>query len=114
MEIKGEDYHVSYNAAIATVTLKGALRLRGITEYNHIMQLLNEAIAQAPNTVTLDLQELQFLNSSGINALSRFVIKVRDQGNSELVVRGSRQIPWQEKSLGNFQRLMPTVRLEWR
>ena len=30
-----------------------------------------------------------------------------------MIVRGSKAIPWQGKSLKNLQRLMPSLTLEW-
>ena len=62
--------------------------------------------------MTLDLRQLQFLNSSGINALSKFILHVRNQKVSQVLVQGSARFPWQEKSLINLQRLLPTLKLE--
>ena len=112
MEVKGNNYHVIYNPTTATVILQGTLRLRGLAEYDPIIQLLNDVVGQKPETITLDLQQLRFLNSSGINILFRFVINVREQAASKLFVRGSSQIPWQQKSLINLQRLMAGAQLE--
>ena len=112
MEVKGENYHITYNPSAATVTFGGTLRLRGMAEYAPIIQLLDEVVRQGPDTIILDVCQLQFLNSSGINNLFRFVIKVRDQDRSKLIVRGSAQVAWQQKSLQNLQRLMASVQLE--
>jgi hypothetical protein len=113
MEIKGNGYHVIGDPTTTTVTFQGVLRLRGVTEYDHIVQLLNDMAVQEPNTITLDLRKLRFLNSSGINVLFRFVIKLREQATSKLIVHGSCQVPWQQRSLQNLQRLMANVQLEW-
>jgi hypothetical protein len=40
------------------------------------------------------------------------VIKVRQKGTIQMVVKGSKSIPWQAKSLKNLQRLMPSLQLE--
>jgi hypothetical protein len=81
-------------------------------EYESIMNLLLDAIEDMP-MLTLNLQELEFLNSSGISMLSMFVVKVRNQGQSQLVIQGSNQVLWQTKSLRNLQRLMPSLKLEF-
>ena len=113
MEIKGEEYSVTYEPAIATVTCEGSFRLRG-SEYKPIAQLLDDVINERPPTITLNVKELRFLNSSGINMLSKFVIKVRKQKQkaSQVIVQGCREYPWQRKSLKNLQRLMPALKLE--
>jgi hypothetical protein len=114
IEIKTNDYWVCYDPVAQTVICGGSLRLNGMPEYAPIVELLDTVVAVAPPLITLDLQKLQFLNSSGINVLSKFVIKVRQQSQSGLVIQGSQTIPWQGKSLKNLQRLMPTLRLELR
>lgn len=112
MEIKTDDYSVEYQPANETVYLRGSLRLSGTEEYAAIAELLSQIADNAPETINVNLQKLEFLNSSGINMLSKFVIKVRQQGNTGITIQGSKGIPWQGKSLKNFQRLMPGLKLE--
>lgn len=113
MEIKTEDYSVWYDTATKTVTCQGTLRLSGAKDYSPIAQLLDDVVEQQPPMLILNLQQLELLNSSGINMLSKFVIKTRHQKNIQVVVKSSINIPWQGKSLKNLQRLMPTLKLEW-
>lgn len=113
MEIKTENYNIWYDAMAKTVIFQGSLRLSEIEESAAIVQLLDDVIVQPPEILILNLRELRFLNSSGINVVSKFVIKVRQQKNMQLVVQGSTSIPWQGKSLKNLQRLMPSLELEW-
>jgi hypothetical protein len=112
VEIKTNEYSVWYETATATAYLKGFLRLPGMTEYEPIMNLLLDAVAQS-STLTLNLQELEFLNSSGISMLSMFVVRVRNAGNIQLTIQGSQKVLWQTKSLRNLQRLMPSLQLEF-
>ncbi|HBB30333.1 MAG TPA: hypothetical protein DDZ80_16170 [Cyanobacteria bacterium UBA8803] len=112
MEIKKETYSINYNTATATVSCEGSLRLSGNEEYGPIVELLDHVADSEPPILTLDLRQLEFLNSSGISMLSKFVIKVRQKKNINIVVQGSQNIPWQGKSLKNLQRLMPTLKLE--
>lgn len=77
MEIKTDDYRVWYNPATAIINFQGLLRESGIADYKPIEKLLEQVIALEPPTMTMNLQELEFLNSSGMSILSRFVIGVR-------------------------------------
>ncbi|MCT7979128.1 slr1659 superfamily regulator [Laspinema olomoucense] len=113
MEIKTDDYRLWYENETATLNCLGSLRLNGMDEYDPIIQLLESAIDQEPETMILNLKGLEFLNSSGINVLSKFVIKVRQKKNVNLIVKGSTKLLWQGKSLKNLQRLMPSLKLEW-
>ena len=112
MDIIHDDYQVHYDAATATVLCLGSFRLRGAEEYAPILQVLTAAADAQPATLTLDLRRLQFLNSSGINTLAKFVLHARQYSATQVVMKGSQQFPWQEKSLKNFQRLLPGLHLE--
>lgn len=111
-EIIHDDYSVTYDSETATITCAGSFRLRGNDEYAPILQLMNQAADAKPETITLDVRDLRFLNSSGINTLSKFVIYVRNHKASQMVILGNSQSPWQQKSLKNFERLLPGLQLE--
>ncbi len=108
-----EDYSVTYDEASATAILKGSLRLDGVDAYRPIADLLLAALDRQSATFTLDVRELEFLNSSGISTLLSFVVKVRERGNVAMVLLGSQKILWQTKSLRNLQRLMPSIDLRF-
>ena len=110
-EIRREDYLVTYHPESATIILQGVLRLQGLPAYAPITEFLNEMVDNRPETITINLRELTFLNSSGIDMLLKFVIKVRKQKFSQLVIMVSNEIPWHKKSLNNLQRLMPGLEL---
>jgi hypothetical protein len=112
VEIKTDDYHIWHDPATATVFFCGVLRLAGMEEYRPVMELLLDAVEQT-STFTLNLKELEFLNSSGISILSIFIVKIREQGNIHLVLQGSDKVLWQTKSLRNLQRLMPALTLKF-
>ncbi len=108
--LQGEGYAVDYNADTGTIRITGILRLGGIIEYQPISELLENSIAAHP-ALTLDLSGLEFLNSSGIATLSKFVITARNHQGCAITIRGSSSVPWQGKSLNNLKRLMPDLTL---
>jgi hypothetical protein len=111
MEIKTDEYSVSYNSDTATVICKGSFLLSSADEYAPILQLLTSATEQQPKQLILDVKELEFLNSSGINMFTKFVISVRKKTTLQLVAIGYNEIPWQVRLLKNLQRLLPTLKL---
>ncbi|MEM6445597.1 MAG: hypothetical protein AAFY57_03600 [Cyanobacteria bacterium J06642_2] len=111
MNITTDDYSVWYDSITATAFCEGALRLNGTSEYAPLLELLVHAAADAPEKFTLNVQKLKYLNSSGINMLSKFVIFMRQQDGCSFRILGSTEIPWQGKSLKNLQRLMPALEL---
>ncbi|MCY7385856.1 MAG: hypothetical protein LH628_25475 [Microcoleus sp. CAN_BIN18] len=111
-EIKGQDYSIQYDRESVTVSFIGELSLGGPAEYAPIVELLNEVANPEPPTITLNLKKLEFVNSSGISMLSKFVITVRKKKTIQLLVLGSNDVPWQQKSLKNLEKLLPTLKLE--
>ena len=112
MEIKTENYKIVYDEASDHIVFDGSLRLNGSAEYAPITKLLNDVAEREPEKIILDLKELNFLNSSGISILSKFVINIRRRKNIQMIVIGAKKNPWQGKSLKNLQRLMPSLKLE--
>ena len=111
--IHGESFEIRREEDNSTVVLKGALRLSGTEDYAPILDLLKETLINRSTPIVLDLRELDFLNSSGITMLSRFVIEARDCAGINLEILASEAVPWHIRSLKNLQRLMPslTIRL---
>ncbi len=111
-EIKDKDYTVQYDPESSTVDFIGLLSLGGPKEYAPITDLLNKIADSKPEQMTLNLRKLEFLNSSGISMLSKFVLGLRKKKGIQLVVLGSNEIPWQGKSLKNLQKFLPSLKLE--
>lgn len=108
--IDGGTHKVVYDPATRTVRLSGVMRLNGMAEYAPIAGLMSRSLTET-EALTVDLAGLEFLNSSGIAVLSKFVIEARNSGTA-LTIRGSKSIAWQGKSLANLQRLMPTLTMD--
>jgi hypothetical protein len=92
----------------------GTLRLRDSADYKPLTQMLETAHKNAKDAVVLDFRNLQFLNSAGINTISRFVITARTADSVQLRVLGNSEISWQNKSLVNLQKLWAKVAIEIR
>lgn len=112
MEITGDTYKVYYETSSATINFHGSLRLNGMEEYASILKLLTDVIDSNPARVTINLMHLDFLNSSGITMLSKFVIGMRSNKSVHMMILGANSIPWQSKLLKNLQKLMPSLNLK--
>lgn len=113
MNIRNKEYSVIYQPESATVTCQGSLSLNGTEEYAPILELLLQAADQQTKMLILDLCELTFLNSSGINTFTKFVIHVRKRQGLQLRIIGYEEIAWQTKLLRNLQRLMPALEISF-
>ena len=110
--ITGEGYEALYKNEENVVILNGTLRLNGLSEYKGITDMLLGA-SDIDRDLIMDLRKLQFLNSSGIAMISKFVLHARGKENFNLTILGSNVISWQSKSLLNLQRLMPSLTLQF-
>jgi hypothetical protein len=109
METKTNDYRVWSEGA--TIHYEGTMRLSGVEAYAPILEIMDAVLASKPANIILDLTELEFLNSSGINLLAKFTIEVRKQADVGMNVLGATRIPWQSKSLPNLKKLYPALEL---
>jgi hypothetical protein len=107
--IHGETFDIQLQEENSTVRFKGALRLCGTEDYAAILDMLKETLTTPAAPIVLDLRELDFLNSSGITMLSRFVMEARDHPGIDVQVLASEAVPWHARSLRNLQRLMPAL-----
>jgi len=111
MEIKGEQYIVTYDKEKETIAFQGIFRLLDMKAYDPIIKLLQTVAERHPPLIYLDLKELSFLNSSGFHVISKFVIHIRDLKKSQLIIKGANDLPW-KNSLINLKRLMPEIIFE--
>ncbi|MCK5876646.1 MAG: hypothetical protein KAG43_03335 [Candidatus Marithrix sp.] len=111
MEIRTEKYSIIYDSDKAVVHCNGTLLLNGSKEYEPILQLLNTAAITQKDKLTIDFCALKFLNSSGINMVTKFIINVFDIEAMEikLIIKGLETVVWQKKLLKNLQRLAPDL-----
>lgn len=113
LEIKNDGYQVWNDEVSETVFCAGSFRFNGVNEYQPIIDLFNSVASKSAQKLALDLSKLEFLNSSGINALSRFIISLRSRPQLQVTMKGSKKIAWQSKSLPNLVRLLPSLQLEY-
>jgi hypothetical protein len=111
-KIEDKDYIIQFDADSERINFQGELSLNGPKDYTPITVLLNEVAESEPETMTIDLRNLSFVNSSGISMLSKFVLSIRKKKSIQLIILGSSKMPWQGKSLKNLEKLLPGLKLE--
>jgi hypothetical protein len=113
MKIGGKTYTITYDESTTTVTFQGVLRLHSVAEGRSITDLLNQVADSAPETIQLDFEQLQLMNSTGLSILSKFMLKMREQNTSKVILRASEKYFWQKDLIRGLQRFMPGSELRW-
>jgi hypothetical protein len=91
--------------------LRGVMRLESAAAYEAVFAPLRAAMLAAPGTYTIELGELTLMNSSGIRALGMLVLAA-SQAGKPLVLRGSKQVPWQVKTVASLRALHAGLSIE--
>ena len=103
---------ISFIESESLLTFEGSMRLANMKEYDVVADFLRESSESSPAELTLDLQSLRFLNSSGITTLSLFILNCKKTGNPKITVLKSDSISWQQKSIANFKKLWEEVEIK--
>ena len=104
------DSSLDFDPASNTLVIQGSMRLANLTEYEPVKDYLFKSSEKTSgNTLSIDMKQLKFLNSSGITTLSMFVIAMKKRNTKMLKIIGSKEVSWQEKSLVNFNKLWNKV-----
>ena len=111
MKVETDKYKIEYIKAERKITMEGILRLQDKSEYREIYEILTQAANETTGLpLNIDMSGLDFLNSSGISSLSMFILTMRKL-DKDVSIKGSESIPWQIKSLKNFQKLYGKVEI---
>ena len=114
MEIRPGESVLSFDENGNVIIMSGSMRLANLREYDKVKQFLNQAAEKVEDHLILDIRNLNFLNSSGITTISMFVIQEKKLNRLVLKVVGSETVPWQGKSLYNFQKLWNRVEVTFK
>ncbi|PSN20832.1 hypothetical protein C7271_00100 [filamentous cyanobacterium CCP5] len=114
MRIEGSKYIICYDDKTNTISFSGKLRLDNIDKsLSQLVGLLDQILEEEPDQITLDVRQLEFLNSLGISTISKFIIKVRNRRSIHAAVKASKESSWQSKSIVNLKKIMPSLSLSW-
>lgn len=93
---------ISFDEVEKTMTLNGEMRHASLTEFKPTKAFLWGIIAiiKKMDSLTIDITNLEYLNSSGQAILNMLVLELkRETTNTAIKVIGTRKFEWQEKFL---------------
>ena len=107
MRHERSDYSVDPGQAPGTWFLRGILRLESPEAYARAFEPIVASIAKVP-TISIDLSQVVFLNSSGIRALADVLLLARAK-HCQVKLFGSAAVPWQKKLATSLTGLFPEI-----
>ena len=109
-ELVAGDSKLTFDEGSKVIKFGGSMRLANIQEYDKVKDFLFDC-SDGLEEVSLDLNDLEFLNSAGITTLSMFVLKKNSDETSKTVnISGSKSVFWQEKAITNLSKLSSKVK----
>ncbi len=99
---------------VLRVVMAGAVEMRdpGGVLNSYWSRIDETARAQRMKRVEVDLRDLNFMNSSGILTLVRWITKAKTHGPADaykLVLQYDRNVTWQRSSVPTLAKLAPNV-----
>ena len=93
------------------LTMSGAVEMRDPGEMLNPFwtRIDEEARSRNLQSVEVDLRDLNFMNSSGILTLVRWITKLKVSKAYRLVFRYDRNVTWQRSSIPTLAKLAPNV-----
>ena len=100
-----DDYNIQIQDQI--ITISGILRLKTPTSYIEPLKPIQELI-EAQTPLTINIHQLEFLNSSGVTSIARLILNAK-QYNCSLNVIYNENSFWQEKTIPSLKKLYPEM-----
>lgn len=109
MNIGREGYNVTYRDDVIRISGKLSLMLE---DYGEIETLFEQVIASAPSTITLDIRDLEYLNSSGIKTICvSLILEAADIEGLRMTILCSNHYTWQKETVPTFEDLMDNMEI---
>lgn len=109
MEIKEERYRIGYEQNVIEISGKLSIMSEG---YERIEAFFKEVVGSGPAELTLDIRNLEYLNSSGIKALCiGLILEIETRENLRLNIRCSKRHRWQQETVPTFKDLIGNLNI---
>ena len=104
MNIEREGYKLTYETGVIKISGKLSIMLE---EYEEIERFFDEIVESNPAALTLDLKELEYLNSSGIKTICvNLLLEADEIEDFRMKILCSKQYTWQKETIPTFEDLM--------
>jgi hypothetical protein len=114
MKLEDENYKIWFDETVNTIYFEGSIRLWDPTDYSKIKQFMLDTHELNISELFLNFVKLEFLNSSGISTLCKFILDIKKVNKVSLHIIGNNTILWQKKSFENLLKLWDKIAIEFK
>ena len=109
MNIQGDGYSLTFQDNDIRISGKLSLMLE---DYSALEKFFQQVIATHPAALTLDIRNLEYLNSSGIKTICvSLILEVADIEGLSLKILCSNRFTWQKETIPTFEDLMENMEI---
>jgi len=109
MSINGDSYKVTYHDGI--IRISGKLSIMP-EEYDKIGLFFKKAVESETSEITLDIMNLEYLNSCGIKTLCiGLILEAADKENFRIKILCSDRYTWQRETIPSFHDLADNLEI---
>ncbi|MBF0453019.1 MAG: hypothetical protein HQK75_20120 [Candidatus Magnetomorum sp.] len=109
MIIQGDTFSVTFKAD--TIVMSGKLSLM-TEDYDPIENLFQSVVEAKPSCLTLDIRNLEYLNSSGIKTICvALILEAAERENIQLKILCSKKYTWQNETIPTLKDLMEPMEI---
>lgn len=107
--INEESFQIKYIDNVIAISGKLSIMLE---DYENIEQYFKRIIESGPKQITLDIRNLEYLNSAGIKIICvNLILEAADIENMKFKILCSNQYTWQKETIPNFKDLMDNMEI---
>lgn len=107
MNIQGENYSVTCQNGLISISGKLSLMLE---DYEPLETFFEEVLRSRPSKITLDIRNLEYLNSSGIKTVCvSLILEAADMEGLSMKILCSERYTWQKETVPTFKDLMDDI-----
>ncbi len=109
MDIERDDYKLTYENGVIKITGKLSIMLE---EYEGIEEFFEKIVKSQPAALTLDIRDLEYLNSSGIKTICvNLLLEADEIDDFRMKILCSKQYTWQEETIPTFEDLISNMEI---
>ncbi len=111
MKLEGDGFQVTYEDGLLDISGKLSLMLE---DYADLEEFFEKVIGSEPSELTVDIRDLEYLNSSGIKTICVGLLLEADEiEDMQMKILCSNRYTWQKETIPTFEDLVDHLEIRF-